>query len=139
MWGRTNHPMHIQPSRAKPSATRCWSRRLNGSCFSHLVCSLLGCVSNGMPMSSVLYSHIVLHGGSLWLLMESLKYMTPFLSSQSSPLGSWTPSGPRSCITHRANLHKSHYIIPDPAVQRPTTAECKLICQTGHWCLYQTK
>ncbi len=101
----------------RTSPTRCWSRRLRGSCFGHLVCLLLGCVSNGMPMSSVLYSQIVPHGGSLWLLMESLKYITPFLVFQSSPFGSCTPSGPRSCMTHKANLHQSHHIISKIAIR----------------------
>jgi len=113
---QTNHLVYIKPSRATPSATRCWSRHLNGYRFGHLVCLLLGCVSSGMPISSVLYSQIVPHGGSLWLLMESLKYMTPFLLFQSRPFGNCTPSGPRSCMTHRANLHQSHHIIPEPAI-----------------------
>ena len=50
-----------------------------------------------MPFSSVLYSQMVPQGGLLSLLMESLKYMTPFLVFQSKPLGSCTPSGPNSC------------------------------------------
>ena len=50
-----------------------------------------------MPFSSVLYSQMVPQGGLLSLLMESLKYMTPFLVFQSKPLGSCTPSGPSSC------------------------------------------
>lgn len=65
--------------------------------MTHLACGPSGWVSMGMPSLSVLNSQMVPLGGSLSLLMESLKYMTPFLSFQSKPLGSCTPCGPNSC------------------------------------------
>ncbi len=60
--------------------------------------------STGLASLSVLNSQMVPLGGSLSLLMESLKYMMPFLSFQSKPLGSCTPSGPNSC---RHTVHAS--------------------------------
>ena len=73
----------------------------------HLVCGLLLLGSSGTPSLSILYSHMVPQGGSWSLLMESLKYITPFLLFQSNPFGICTPSGPKSCrhINQESSAH----------------------------------